>query len=67
MYVFLSVPADMRSITFCQFQFNAHQIYQVHIYQAQFHFLPTPSTYLENLLRVIYISSRIVMEEIFLN
>ena len=50
------------------------------MYQFQFHFLPTlflpttfyyelvpTNTYLEYLLYVVYIPSRIVMEEIFLN
>jgi len=50
-----------------------HQIYQFQMYQFQFrftyYFLPrvgTLSIYLESLLRVIYIPSRIAIEEIFL-
>ena len=50
-----------------------HQIDQFQFYQFQFYQLQsligvgTLGTYLEHLLRVVYIPSRIVMEEIFLN
>ena len=45
-----------------------HQIYQFHFYLLQSLIgIGTRSTYLENLFQVIYIPSRIVMEEIFLN
>ena len=38
---------------------NIHIVFILHV--------PIPSTYLEYLLRVVYISNKIVMEEIFLN
>ena len=55
-------------------QFHLHSIpnemYQFQFFKFQFRFLLilfTMSRYSEYLLRVVYIPSRIVMEEIFLN
>ena len=54
--------------TWAEFHFVNSNSFSIPVSFFTYYFLPsvdTPSTYLEYLFRVVYISSRIVVEEIF--
>ena len=61
---FLSIPIPLNSIWLIP---NPPEIFNSRFFPDFLPWVGTPSTYLEYLLRVVYIPSKIVMEEIFLN